>query len=84
MQSATEKLRDNLFDVLDGLRNGKVSPDAAHAASKISENIIKTVVVEIQAAELLGADKISSLNGQSQDDIRALRGGVVHRLKDKQ
>ncbi|MCP2041902.1 hypothetical protein L1281_002520 [Neisseria sp. HSC-16F19] len=81
MQSATEKLRDNLFDVLDGLRSGKVSPDAAHAASKISENIIKTVVVEIQAAELLGADKISSINGQTSDERRALKGGVVHRIE---
>lgn len=79
--SATEKLRDNLFDVLEGLKSGKVSPDAAHAASKISENIIKTVIVEIQAAELLGADRIASLNGHTADDRRALKGGVVHRLK---
>ena len=80
-QSATAKLRDNLFDVLDGLKNGTVKPESAQAAAKISENIIKTVVVEIQAAEIFGVDKVSVINGLNADERRMKSGGVVHRIK---
>lgn len=77
-KSATAQLREALFETLNGLKDGSVTVETANAISKISSNIISTVAVEIQAAEILGTDKIESINGQSQ---RTVNGGVVHRLK---
>ncbi|MGF6149026.1 flagellar protein required for flagellar formation, partial [Kingella potus] len=73
-QSVTSQLREELFTTLRGLKDGSVNIETAHAVSKISSNIISTVVVEIQAAQTVGADKISSINGL---DARQIRGGVV-------
>lgn len=81
MPSVTEQLREQLFNTIDDLKNGKVTVENAHVISKLSDNIIKTVIVEIQAAELLGADKIQSLNGHTKDERRQIQGGITHRLK---
>lgn len=73
-QSVTAQLREELFTTLRGLKDGSVNIETAHAVS----NIISTVVVEIQAAQTLGTDKITAINGL---DTRQISGGVVHRLE---
>lgn len=77
-QSVTVQLREELFATLRGLKDGSVNIETANAVSKISSNIISSVAVEIQAAELLGTDRVESINGQNP---RQISGGVVHRLK---
>ena len=63
-QSVTAQLREELFTTLRGLKDGSIN--------------ISTVVVEIQAAQTLGTDKITAINGL---DTRQISGGVVHRIK---
>ncbi len=77
-QPVTAMLRDELFGVLRGLREGSIDNETANAVSKISSNIISTVAIEIQAANVIGSDKISSLNGVP---TRELAGGIIHKLK---
>ena len=50
MKSATEQLREELFDTLHRLKTGQIDAATAQAVSKIGGNIIATVAVEIQAA----------------------------------
>lgn len=76
--SVTAQLRDELFATLRGLKDGSISVETANAVSKISSNIISTVVVEIQAAQAFGSDKIDSINGINS---REALGGIVHRLE---
>lgn len=78
METATVQLREELFDTLRRLKDGQIDAATAQAVSKISGNIIATVAVEIQAASIIGTDKIGSLNGVA---ARELAGGVVHRLE---
>lgn len=78
MPSATVQLREELFDTLRSLKDGQIDAATAQAVSKISGNIIATVAVEIQAASIIGSDRIDSINGVT---ARELVGGVVHRLE---
>ena len=78
METATAQLREELFDTLRQLKAGKIDAATAQAVSKISGNIINSVAIEIQAAHIIGSDRISSLNGVP---VRELAGGVVHRLE---
>jgi identified by metaGeneAnnotator len=78
MPSATAQLREELFDTLRRLKDGQIDAATAQAVSKISGNIIATVAVEIQAASIIGSDRIDSINGVA---ARELAGGVVHRLE---
>ena len=78
MPSATVQLREELFDTLRRLKDGQIDAATAQAVSTISANIIATVAVEIQAASIIGSDRIDSINGVS---ARELVGGVVHRLE---
>ena len=78
MPSATAQLREELFDTLRRLKDGQIDAATAQAVSKISGNIIATVAVEIQAASIIGSDRIDSINGVN---ARELAGGVVHRLE---
>lgn len=78
MPSATVQLREELFDTLRRLKDGQIDAATAQAVSKISGNIIVIVAVEIQAASIIGSDRIDSINGVS---ARELAGGVVHRLE---
>ena len=78
MKSATEQLREELFDALHRLKTGQIDAATAQAVSKIGGNIIATVAVEIQAASIIGTDRIDSINGVS---ARELTGGDVHRLE---
>ena len=78
METATAQLREELFDTLRQLKAGKIDASTAQAVSKISGNIISSVAIEIQAASIIGSDKIGSLNGVA---ARELTGGVVHRLE---
>ena len=81
MKSATEQLREELFDTLHRLKTGQIDAATAQAVSKIGGNIIATVAVEIQAAAIIGAENLQSLNGLTPEEHRASTGGVVHRLK---
>ncbi len=81
MKSATEELREELFDTLHRLKTGQIDAATAQAVSKIGGNIIATVAVEIQAASILGAENLQSLNRLTPEEHRAATGGVVHRLK---
>lgn len=78
METATAQLRKELFDTLRQLKAGKIDASTAQAVSKISGNIISSVAIEIQAANVIGSDKISSLNGVP---TRELAGGIIHKLK---
>jgi len=78
METATAQLREELFDTLRRLKDGQIDAATAQAVSKISGNIIATVAVEIQAASIIGSDRIDSINGVA---TRELVGGVVHRLE---
>nr|DAN62180.1 MAG TPA: hypothetical protein [Caudoviricetes sp.] len=78
METATAQLREELFDTLRRLKDGQIDAATAQAVSKISGNIISTVAIEIQAANVIGSDKISSLNGVP---TRELAGGIIHKLK---
>lgn len=81
MKSATEQLREELFDTLRRLKSGQIDAATAQAVSKIGGNIIATVAVEIQAAAIIGAKNLQSLNGLTPEERRVVAGGVVHRLK---
>ncbi len=81
MKSATEQLREELFDALHRLKTGQIDAATAQAVSKIGGNIIATVAVEIQAAAVIGAGNLQSLNGLTPEEHRTATGGVVHRLK---
>ena len=81
MPSATAQLREELFDTLRRLKDGQIDAATAQAVSKIGGNIIATVAVEIQAAAIIGAENLQSLNGLTPEEYRATTGGVVHRLK---
>ena len=81
MKSATEQLREELFDTLSRLKSGQIDAATAQAVSKIGGNIIATVAVEIQAATIIGAENLQSLNGLTPEERRATAGGIVHRLK---
>lgn len=59
----------------------QIDAATAHAVSKIGGNIIATVAVEIQAAAIIGAENLQSLNGLTPEERRVVAGGVVHRLK---
>ena len=84
-KNVTAQLRETLFAALHDLQNGKMDTDRAHAISKISGDIIKTVAVEIQAAQVIGLNNMSSLNGVPVDELqnqkRKIQGGVVHKIK---
>lgn len=41
-------LREALFDVLDGLRSGRITPNQAIAAAKVACQIVNTVKVEVE------------------------------------
>ena len=81
MKRATEQLREELFDTLRRLKAGEIDAATAQAVSKIGGNIIATVAVEIQAAAIIGAESLQSLNGITPEEYRTATGGVVHRLK---
>lgn len=81
MPSVTELLRNQLFATLDDLRAGKIDANQAHAVSKLSDNIIKTVVVEIQAAQMMGTEHISPINGETPEQRRQRQGGLIHKTK---
>lgn len=80
-KSVTEQLRESLFDTLEKLKDGKIDANTAQAVSKISGNIISTVSLEIQVAEIFGTDRVRSINGHTAEQRRELDGGIVHRLK---
>lgn len=80
-QSVTAQLRESLFETLNGLKNGSVSVETANAVSKISSNIISTVIVEIQAAQAVGSHNVDSVNGITTENLRDMKGGVIHKLK---
>lgn len=40
-------LRDALFDALDGLRNGTTNPANANAVSKLADQVVQTVLMEL-------------------------------------
>ena len=78
MPSTTAQLREELFDTLRRLKDGQLDAATAQAVSQISGTSIATVAVEIQAASIIGSDKIDRINGVT---ARELAGGVVHRLE---
>lgn len=83
--SVTEALREELFKTLKGLQEGSISAETAVAVSKISSNIISTVMVEIKAAEWMGAYPADGLNSTGRQIksgvVHQVEGGVVHRIK---
>lgn len=81
MSSVTTQLREQLFETLKDLRSGKIDANQAHAVSKLSDNIIKTVVVEIQAAQMLGLENSVTINGETPEQRRHQQGGIIHKIK---
>ena len=80
-KSVTEQLRESLFDTLEKLKDGKIDANTAQAVSKISSNILNTVSLELQAAEIFGTNSVHSINGYTAEQWRELNGGIVHRLR---
>ena len=47
-EKSTTGLRDSLFEVLDGLRNGTVDTQSANSMAKISTQILQTAKLELE------------------------------------
>lgn len=45
--------RDALFDMLDGLRAGSVTPTLANATAKVIDGIVNTVQLELSVAKFV-------------------------------
>ncbi|ULJ59769.1 flagellar protein required for flagellar formation [Wielerella bovis] len=79
-KTITEQLREQLFQTMEDLRAGKIDTNQAHAVSKLSDNIIKTVVVEMQVTQMLGLENINPINGETAEQRRQKQGGIVHKI----
>lgn len=49
----TRGVRDRLFDVLDGLRDGTITPQEAQASARVVQQIHNTTRLEIEAARFI-------------------------------
>lgn len=79
--SEISQLRRILFDTLDEVKSGKIDAKTADAVSKLSQNIIQSVVLEIRAAELTGS-RIEALTPQETEAQRRARtGGIIHQIR---
>lgn len=56
-------LRDALFDTLDNLRTGKISPTSANATAKIAAAIVSTVEMELEVHRIM--NRIPNGNAQA-------------------
>ena len=67
---------------LQAYQNNPLKAAACSAGLDLYQGyIIATVAVEIQAAAIIGAENLQSLNGLTPEEHRAATGGVVHKLK---
>lgn len=81
MQNVTQQLREQLTHTLSDLRQGKIDAHHAAAVSKLADSIIKTVIVEIQAAKILGIEQYGIINGETPEQRRQRQGGIIHKLR---
>lgn len=58
--SNLKELRDELFDTLKQVKNGKIAPATANAISNLSQNIIETAKVQLHAAKLLNDKELDN------------------------
>lgn len=90
MAKTITDLRERLFDALDGLANGKMDVATARAVSDLSQTIINSAKVEVEArkaldmteeVEFLGATALPA--PREKDVIEEGKGYTVrqHRLK---
>lgn len=56
----SEGCRDALFDMLDGLRAGSVTPTLANATAKVIGEIINTVQLELNVAKFVNRNHKSA------------------------
>jgi len=54
MAKTITDLRERLFDALDGLASGKIDVATARAVSDLSQTIINSAKVEVEARKALG------------------------------
>lgn len=57
MSKTVDDLREHLFATLQGLREGTVSVETAKAISEVSQTIINSARVEVEAARLVDASE---------------------------
>jgi hypothetical protein len=75
IKRTTEGLRDALFDVLEGMRAGTVTPNQAIAAAKVACQIINTARIEIEYLEVVSRAAATGLPAPS---LGAMQLGSAH------
>lgn len=60
----SQGLRDTLFETYDGLRRGKITPQAAREHCRIASAILSVVRLEIDAAKFVSAAKVAGKVGE--------------------
>jgi hypothetical protein len=79
MSNNVSDLRDALFDVLKGLKNGTISVETAKASSEVAQTIINTAKVEVEFARTTGT-KSSAFLEQKEKLPPGITGVTVHRI----
>jgi hypothetical protein len=81
MTKSVDDLREHLFAALQGLRDGTVSVETAKAISEVSQTIINSARVEVEAARLVDSSEMPRfLSGESPQLPAGITGVVRHRL----
>lgn len=75
MSKTVEDLREHLFATLQGLRDGTVTVETAKAISEVSQTIINSAKVEVDAARLSGGDTAPRFLA-GHDDEQPLPPGI--------
>lgn len=60
---STKGLRDHLFDILDQLASGKITPQNAMTVTKVAQQIHNTARLEIDAARFVSEQRAASGDG---------------------
>jgi hypothetical protein len=76
-----DDLREHLFAALQGLKDGTLDVERAKAISEVSQTIINSAKVEVEAARLVEASTAPKFLGGEQPMPQGITSIRQHRIK---
>lgn len=75
------KLRDLLFETLEGVKSGCTDLDRARSINEISKTLVDTARVEVEYLKTTGGQRAPFLESEEEEERPKLTGGrTMHRL----
>ena len=86
MSNSIDELRQNLFEVIKGVRNGSISIDQAKMVNELSKTIVESAKVEVEFLEVTGATESKFISPPANEEgetpaTPGITGRTVHKLR---